>query len=63
MAVLHDRMPVILEAADWPAWLGETATARRPRMSTCSCSAYFAAQRAGVPRRGPSGRGRKRKYE
>jgi putative SOS response-associated peptidase YedK len=23
MAVLHDRMPVILEAADWPGWLGE----------------------------------------
>jgi putative SOS response-associated peptidase YedK len=20
---LHERMPVILEAADWPAWLGE----------------------------------------
>jgi putative SOS response-associated peptidase YedK len=24
MAVLHERMPVILERADWPAWLGET---------------------------------------
>jgi putative SOS response-associated peptidase YedK len=23
MSVLHTRMPVILEAADWPAWLGE----------------------------------------
>jgi putative SOS response-associated peptidase YedK len=23
MAVLHERMPVILEAADWPIWLGE----------------------------------------
>ena len=23
MAELHDRMPVILEAADWPVWLGE----------------------------------------
>jgi putative SOS response-associated peptidase YedK len=23
MAVLHDRMPVVLEAPDWPAWLGE----------------------------------------
>ncbi|HEX2940638.1 MAG TPA: SOS response-associated peptidase [Rhodopila sp.] len=23
MAVLHERMPVILEAQDWPAWLGE----------------------------------------
>jgi putative SOS response-associated peptidase YedK len=22
---LHERMPVVLEAADWPAWLGETA--------------------------------------
>ena len=21
---LHDRMPVILEPADWPLWLGET---------------------------------------
>jgi putative SOS response-associated peptidase YedK len=24
MAELHDRMPVILEPGDWPAWLGET---------------------------------------
>jgi hypothetical protein len=24
MAELHDRMPVILELGDWPAWLGET---------------------------------------
>jgi putative SOS response-associated peptidase YedK len=24
MAVLHERMPVILEQAAWPAWLGET---------------------------------------
>jgi putative SOS response-associated peptidase YedK len=23
MAVLHNRMPVILEAGDWPVWLGE----------------------------------------
>ena len=23
MAGLHDRMPVVLEEADWPAWLGE----------------------------------------
>ena len=23
MAPIHDRMPVILEPADWPAWLGE----------------------------------------
>ena len=23
MATLHERMPVILEAADWPRWLGE----------------------------------------
>jgi putative SOS response-associated peptidase YedK len=23
MAVLHERMPVILEQGDWPAWLGE----------------------------------------
>jgi putative SOS response-associated peptidase YedK len=26
MARIHDRMPVILEVADWPAWLGETET-------------------------------------
>lgn len=34
MAVLHERMPVILEQADWPGWLGETevdpATLLRP---------------------------------
>ena len=24
MQEVHDRMPVILEAPDWPAWLGET---------------------------------------
>jgi len=24
MVVLHERMPVILESADWPIWLGET---------------------------------------
>ena len=24
MAPIHDRMPVIIEEADWPAWLGET---------------------------------------
>jgi putative SOS response-associated peptidase YedK len=24
MVELHERMPVILEARDWPAWLGET---------------------------------------
>jgi putative SOS response-associated peptidase YedK len=23
MAALHDRMPVIIEQADWPFWLGE----------------------------------------
>ena len=23
MAPIHDRMPVVLEAADWPVWLGE----------------------------------------
>ena len=23
---LHERMPVVLEAADWPVWLGEMAT-------------------------------------
>ena len=23
VAELHDRMPVILEPADWPLWLGE----------------------------------------
>ncbi len=34
VAELHDRMPVILEPADWPAWLGEVesdpATLLRP---------------------------------
>jgi putative SOS response-associated peptidase YedK len=34
MAVLHERMPVILEAADWAGWLGEAevdpATLLRP---------------------------------
>ena len=25
MAVLHDRMPVILERDEWPVWLGEEA--------------------------------------
>lgn len=34
MAVLHERMPVILEQADWLGWLGETevqpATLLRP---------------------------------
>ena len=25
IAELHDRMPVMLEAADWPVWLGEAA--------------------------------------
>ena len=24
MAALHERMPVILEPADWPVWLGES---------------------------------------
>lgn len=24
VAELHDRMPLILEPADWPVWLGET---------------------------------------
>jgi len=24
LAPIHDRMPVILEEASWPAWLGET---------------------------------------
>jgi putative SOS response-associated peptidase YedK len=24
MSTLHSRMPVILEQADWPLWLGET---------------------------------------
>ena len=23
MALVHDRMPVVIEAADWPVWLGE----------------------------------------
>jgi putative SOS response-associated peptidase YedK len=24
MQVLHDRMPLVLEPADWPLWLGES---------------------------------------
>lgn len=24
MAAIHNRVPVILEEADWPTWLGET---------------------------------------
>lgn len=27
LAPIHDRMPVILDPADWPDWLGETAAA------------------------------------
>ena len=27
MRTLHNRMPVVLEAADWPAWLGEAGGA------------------------------------
>ena len=34
MAKLHDRMPVILAAADWPKWLGEK---QRPKKN---CSRY-----------------------
>jgi putative SOS response-associated peptidase YedK len=34
MAELHERMPVILEPADWPVWLaeeaGDPATLLRP---------------------------------
>jgi putative SOS response-associated peptidase YedK len=34
IAELHDRMPVILELADWPAWLdeveGDAATLLKP---------------------------------
>jgi putative SOS response-associated peptidase YedK len=34
LAPVHDRMPVILDPADWPAWLGEgegdPATLLRP---------------------------------
>jgi len=29
MAGLHDRMPVVLEAAAWPVWLGEAGGSRR----------------------------------
>ena len=27
MATIHNRMPLVLEAADWPAWLGEISAA------------------------------------
>jgi putative SOS response-associated peptidase YedK len=26
LRALHERMPVVLEPQDWPAWLGETET-------------------------------------
>jgi len=42
LAVLHDRMPVLLEPADWPAWLGETgatADALRPLLRPCPSDA------------------------
>jgi putative SOS response-associated peptidase YedK len=42
LAVLHDRMPVILDPADWPAWLGETgaaADALRPLLRPCPSDA------------------------
>jgi len=32
MQQLHERMPVILEAADWPAWLGEVEGEATPLM-------------------------------
>jgi len=25
LAAIHDRMPVIIDSDDWPAWLGETS--------------------------------------
>lgn len=30
IAPIHNRMPVILARADWPAWLGETPRPTRP---------------------------------
>jgi putative SOS response-associated peptidase YedK len=34
MGELHDRMPVIVDEADWPKWLGD----RRPRTTWWRCS-------------------------
>lgn len=36
MARLHDRMPVVLEPADWPLWLGETGHGAARLMSGAS---------------------------
>lgn len=33
MALIHHRMPVIIEPADWPAWLGECRPAIKQRCS------------------------------
>jgi putative SOS response-associated peptidase YedK len=45
---LHERMPVVLEEADWPLWLGESAardqgseTGRDPSDVVCPSSAAF----------------------
>ena len=32
MAAIHHRMPVILEPADWPLWLGEAGHGAAPLM-------------------------------
>lgn len=42
MSPIHDRMPVILEPVDWPAWLGETpgeasSLLAPPPMAWCAC--------------------------
>jgi putative SOS response-associated peptidase YedK len=43
---LHERMPVVLEAADWPLWLGETGG--DPAMLIRPSAAAFRAWRVGT---------------
>jgi putative SOS response-associated peptidase YedK len=41
MAALHDRMPVVLGAADWPAWLGEADDGARALALLKPCPAEW----------------------
>jgi putative SOS response-associated peptidase YedK len=38
MMELHDRMPVVLEQADWPVWLGEVEGNRQALLRPARCS-------------------------
>src|SRR5262249_47324134 len=64
MAVLHDRMPVILEQADWPTWLGETeggsgrAAASAAGSHVADLAGEPGGQRAAQQRRGVAQGGR-----